>query len=104
MAIIFRALCGYLGLTKAEVLFVTGATEILRDRKDLREFRAEFQARRPDVVLDMCLFTEMKAYDLMATVDGIAPRVVALSSADSNQIIAWLHDMDSLRQAIRNVA
>ena len=56
--------------------------QILGDRRNLEQFQVQFAALTPDVVLDMFPFTEQDAHTVVATMKGIAGRVVALSSQD----------------------
>jgi nucleoside-diphosphate-sugar epimerase len=60
----------------ADVRRVTG------DYKKLSDYRDQFQALAPEVVLDMIPITEQDALNVVATFRGIARRVVAASSQD----------------------
>lgn len=62
-----------------------GVTEIHGDRKDLPSFADEFRRLAPRVVLDMMLYIEKEALDVSRTFQGIAERVVAVSSMDVYQ-------------------
>ncbi|MCI0694460.1 NAD-dependent epimerase/dehydratase family protein [candidate division KSB1 bacterium] len=68
------------GQTKADlpntVRYIQG------DRKQLHNFRAEFEYYRPQVVLDMAPYTEQEAQAVAQTFKGLAQRVVAISSQD----------------------
>jgi nucleoside-diphosphate-sugar epimerase len=68
------------GQTKAEL--PEGAKELLGDRDHLPEHERELQKLAPDVVLDMVMWHEQHARDLMATFAGVVSRVVAVSSQD----------------------
>jgi nucleoside-diphosphate-sugar epimerase len=52
------------------------------DRNNLKEFKQEFERLAPQVVLDAIAFTEVEAKTLMDTFQGIAQRVVVISSID----------------------
>lgn len=52
------------------------------NRKQLLSFREQFKLRPPDVVLDIAPFTEDDAQQVRLTFQGIAHRVVAISSGD----------------------
>ncbi len=60
-----------------------GGVEAIRgDRADLRSHRARFAALAPEVVVHMIAMTPQHAWDLLDVFDGVAPRVVLVSSAD----------------------
>src|SRR5437879_13813209 len=59
-----------------------GVEIILGDRKNLEQYREDFQRFAPDTVIHMILSSGRHAEALMRTVRGIARRVVALSSLD----------------------
>lgn len=59
-----------------------GVGEIHGDRNNLNDFADEYGKLKPDVVLDMMLLTETQANQLMATMAGIAKRLVVASSCD----------------------
>jgi nucleoside-diphosphate-sugar epimerase len=52
------------------------------DRQRLADYRADFQAFAPQVVVDMIPFTEADAQDLVKTFAGLAGRMVAIGSMD----------------------
>jgi nucleoside-diphosphate-sugar epimerase len=52
------------------------------ERQRLADFREEFRRLAPDVVLDMCAFTEQDAQAAVSVLDGVAPRAVVISSGD----------------------
>ena len=60
----------------------TGIEQIHGDRANLTEFRAQFAALRPDVVLDTLCMTEAQAQAVRETFVGVAGRLVTLSSCD----------------------
>ncbi|MBE9190553.1 NAD-dependent epimerase/dehydratase family protein [Gloeocapsopsis crepidinum LEGE 06123] len=68
------------GKTVAEL--PRGVKEIKGDRTQLPEMKSELQCLSPDVVLDMILYTEQDALSTMKAFQGIAQRVVAISSID----------------------
>ncbi|KAF3889823.1 MULTISPECIES: NAD-dependent epimerase/dehydratase family protein [Nostocales] len=68
------------GETMAEL--PTNVHHILGDRHHLQEFKSQFEEMAPHIVVDMILFTEQHAVELMNTFKGIAKRVVAISSID----------------------
>jgi nucleoside-diphosphate-sugar epimerase len=59
-----------------------GVREILGDRDQLPEYASELRTWQPDVVLDMVVWNEQHARDLMATFAGNARRAIVLSSQD----------------------
>lgn len=68
------------GQTVAELPL--GVKEIKGDRTQLLELKTQFQHLAPDVVLDMISYTEQDALTTMKTFQGIAQRVVVISSMD----------------------
>lgn len=68
-----------------------GADSIMGDRRQLAGYVEEFGRFRPDVVLDMIPYTLTDGQQLMATMRGVAPRIVALSSADAYLAYGRLH-------------
>jgi nucleoside-diphosphate-sugar epimerase len=68
------------GQTEAEL---PSAVRIIKgDRENLADFAGQFKQLAPEVVLDMVLFTEAQAQNLMNTFKGLTGRVVAASSCD----------------------
>jgi nucleoside-diphosphate-sugar epimerase len=72
-------------------LFHRGQTEadlpapvnhIYGDRRDLPSFKSQFKSLAPDVVVDMICYNERQASSLMQTFEGVAGRVVVVSSMD----------------------
>ena len=59
-----------------------GVKEVLGDRAQLCERRAELAALRPEVVVDMRPMSEDDAQGVMTACRGIAQRFVAISSQD----------------------
>jgi nucleoside-diphosphate-sugar epimerase len=59
-----------------------GVREIRGDRNQLADCRPELQRFAPDVILDLILYTEKQARELVDTFRGSGARVVAVSSAD----------------------
>jgi nucleoside-diphosphate-sugar epimerase len=68
------------GETKANL--PASINHIYGDRRDLPSFINEFKTSAPDVVLDMIPYTEEDARTLMRVFKTLAPRLVAISSAD----------------------
>jgi nucleoside-diphosphate-sugar epimerase len=64
-----------------------GVETILGDRNSLDQFRHIFQVKKFDVVVDFVLSSERQAKQLMAALEGITGRVIALSSMDAYR--AW---------------
>ncbi len=59
-----------------------GVRELLGDRDRLPEYADELRRLEPDVVLDMVVWNEQHARDLLATFSGVARRIVVVSSQD----------------------
>lgn len=59
-----------------------GVREIRANRNQLANCRSELQQFAPDVILDLILYTEQQARELVNTFRGSGARVVAVSSAD----------------------
>jgi nucleoside-diphosphate-sugar epimerase len=59
-----------------------GVEQITGDRHSLRDFTSRFRALAPSVVIDMCAYNESEAALLMDVFNGIARRVVVVSSMD----------------------
>src|SRR5262245_25565005 len=55
---------------------------MLGDQSCLADHAEELRRFRPDVVLDMILMTEKEALSLVASLRGVAGRLVAVSSGD----------------------
>ncbi|HEX4207139.1 MAG TPA: NAD-dependent epimerase/dehydratase family protein [Ktedonobacteraceae bacterium] len=68
------------GQTRAQL--PQGVAEILGERSQLANYRADFVRFAPAVIIDMFPFVEQDAISVMSTFKGIAQRVVALSSGD----------------------
>jgi nucleoside-diphosphate-sugar epimerase len=68
------------GQTRADL--PRGVKEILGDRRSLAEKVVELQRLAPEIVLDMFPFTEQDALEVMHIFNGIAIRLVAISSQD----------------------
>ena len=56
--------------------------EILGDRKQLASYRDEIRQLKPDVAVDMIPYSREDAASFMETMQGLAGRVIALSSID----------------------
>src|SRR5437879_12145377 len=72
-----------------------GVEIILGDRKNLEQYREDFQRFAPDTVIHMILSSGRHAEALMLTVRGIARRVVALSSMDVYRAFGLFHGTES---------
>jgi len=59
-----------------------GIWHFWEQRDALRSFRQEFINWAPDVVLDMCAYTEAQARDAVAVFKGVCGRLVLISSSD----------------------
>src|SRR6266566_6641113 len=59
-----------------------GVQELLGDRRPLAGSAVELQRIAPEVVLDMIPATEQDALEVMSIFNGVARRVVAISSQD----------------------
>ena len=68
-----------------------GVSRIIGDRRDLLSLKSELARARPEVVLEMCCFRERESLDLLNAAQGIARRVVVISSQDvyRNNEILW---------------
>ena len=52
------------------------------DRENLFDFKVDFKALKPDLVIDMISGYEKDASDLISVFDGIVDRIVMISSQD----------------------
>jgi nucleoside-diphosphate-sugar epimerase len=68
------------GQTEAEL--PSEVAHLHGERARLRDHRAEFERLAPEVVVDMVLFTEQDAHEVVDTFRGLAGRLVVLSSGD----------------------
>jgi len=73
---------------------ISGAREIIGDRKQLPAYAGALRALKPDVVIDLILSSGAQARDLMTVFRGAAGRVVTLSSADVYRACAVLHGLE----------
>jgi nucleoside-diphosphate-sugar epimerase len=69
----------------------SGVQHIFGNRKYLYHFWDEVKNTSPDVVLDMIPITERDAITLMSTFEGLAQRVVVISSQDVYRAYGVLH-------------
>lgn len=74
---------------------LSAVSEILGDRRALRDFSEQLKALAPDVVLDMFPYTEEDARLLMSVFKGLTRRVVVISSADVYRAYGRLLRMES---------
>jgi nucleoside-diphosphate-sugar epimerase len=65
------------------------------DRRALRNFEKQLKQFAPEVVLDMIPMTEQDAKILMSTFDGIAKRVVVISSQDVYRAYGLLQNIET---------
>ncbi len=72
-----------------------GVQEILGDRHSLASHTEQFRRFEPEVVLDMIPFTEQDAQEVMSTFQGIAGRVVAISSQDVYRAFGRVNNKES---------
>jgi nucleoside-diphosphate-sugar epimerase len=64
---------------------------IIGDRRNVADYRTDFQRFAPDVVVDLILSSGKQAEVLMDTFVGIVERVVAISSMDVYRAAGLLH-------------
>jgi nucleoside-diphosphate-sugar epimerase len=78
--------------------FPRSVNHILGDRHSLLDYRSEFEQLDPDVVLDMIPYTQSEAEDVIRTFQGIAHRVVGISSQDVYRArdILWRREVERL--------
>src|SRR3989440_670951 len=67
---------------QTQVELPAGIQQVLAKRTQLPDFLQEFKHFAPEVVLDMIPYGEQDAQTVMQTFEGIAQRVVAISSGD----------------------
>lgn len=77
---------------------VREALHIHGDRMRLPEFRERFRDFNPEAVLDMRAMTQMEADLTVRSVEGIAERVVVVSSMDVYRAYDVLHGRDAVLQ------
>ncbi len=80
---------------RTQVELPTGVQRITGDRKQLGNYKGEFQQVSPDVVLDMIPITEGDSLAFVNTFRGIAQRVVVVSSQDVYRAYGLLIDIES---------
>ncbi|MDF5739068.1 MULTISPECIES: NAD-dependent epimerase/dehydratase family protein [unclassified Nostoc] len=70
--------------------------EILGDRSHLFEMKSKFRQLSPEVVVDMIAYNEQDALTLTNTLEGIAQRVVVISSMDVYRAydVLWRKESD----------
>jgi len=76
---------------KAAVSFPSGVRTIVGDRNCLSDYEAALCGFEPNVVIDLILSSAAQARQLMDTFDGVARRVVVLSSMDVYRACGVLH-------------
>ncbi len=67
---------------QSRTTLLEGVNELLGDRDHLLEYADELRKLAPEIVLDMVVWQEQHARDLVATFAGVARRVVVVSSQD----------------------
>jgi len=67
---------------KSQAVLPDQVTHIYGDRKDLNDFKTQFEKCKPDVVVDMIPITGHQASALVEIFHGITRRIVAISSQD----------------------
>ncbi|HZS53308.1 MAG TPA: NAD-dependent epimerase/dehydratase family protein [Bryobacteraceae bacterium] len=72
-----------------------GITRITGDRNNLQASRNEIAQFGPEIVVDMILSSGKQAIALMQTLQGIARRVVAISSGDVYRACGILHGFEA---------
>ena len=72
-----------------------GISEIVGDRSAIRDFRGRFREWAPDVAIDMILSSAAQARATLEALQGIARRIVAVSSGDVYRAMAVLHRLDN---------
>jgi nucleoside-diphosphate-sugar epimerase len=65
------------------------------NRRCLSDFAAEFESFPPDVVVDMIPMTELDAKVVVDTFDGMAKRVIAISSQDVYRAYSKLQQLET---------
>ncbi len=75
-------------LVRNEVVQIQG------DRNRLSDYRIHLQRFSPEVIVDLILSSGEQARQLMTTVRGVAPRVVAISSMDVYRAWGVLHGVE----------
>lgn len=80
---------------QSEMASSLDGSELLGDRNDFNALKGSIETCKPDVVLDMVLFTVDQAQALQIAAQGIAKRIVAVSGIDVYQEYARLHNAGS---------
>lgn len=80
---------------QASIALPDGVEEILGDRDQLTQHTEELRKLAPEVVLDMVVWHEQHARDLMETFAGVARRVVVVSSQDVYQAFGRVNGHES---------
>ncbi|TRY24136.1 NAD-dependent epimerase/dehydratase family protein [Brevibacillus sp. LEMMJ03] len=70
------------GQSRPDISLPQGVRIIRGDRRRLADYRESFRSFAPDVVIDLFPYTEAEAQAVMTVFDGIAGRLVAVSSCD----------------------
>lgn len=80
------------GKTKADL--PDSVRSIHGNRSQMRDFKAEFAATKPDVVVDMLAMFEDDAYALLDTFKGVAKRLVLISSMDVYRVYGQINGIE----------
>ncbi len=74
------------------------------DAKDLKAFKADLLAAKPDVVVHCIAYNERQANDLVSVFEGTKAHVIALSSADSYEAFQRLNRGEEADQPVRETS
>ena len=72
-----------------------GVRHILGDANQLRDLRPQLRGSAPDTVVNFILSSSRQAREMMTALDGIAARLVVLSSMDVYRACGVLHETES---------
>ena len=74
------------------------------DAKDLKVFKADLLAAKPDVVVHCVAYNDKQANDLVSVFEGTKTHLIALSSADSYEAFQRLNRGEEADQPVRETA
>jgi len=80
---------------KTNARLPTGTGQILGDSNRLTELQTELRKLAPDVVVNFILSSGRQALDMLHALEGIAKRVVVLSSMDVYRACGVLHETEA---------
>lgn len=90
------------GQSRPDISLPQGVRIIRGDRRRLADYRESFRSFAPDVVIDLFPYTEAEAQAVMTVFDGIAGRLVAVSSCDVYRAFGRVNRLeDGPAEAIR---